>query len=330
MKFVSYIVCLAVIVLLMMPLSAPVVAQSGELVDTTLIKSGDAQLYLEMRGPAKRSPILLYLHGGPGNPLGVVAFRAYVGPQLESRYLVCYLHQRGVLNSPAPPDASLTIANHVADVHNVVQYLRSRFRGRKIYLLGHSWGGTLAVLSILDNDGGISGVIDVSGPLNFPASQSESYRATLKWAQDTNNSEAIQELKALGAPPYHDLMQHMKLSNWSSAANGGISRHLSVTKLLSRPPFTTMESWQRTDLRAPQMMFPDLAVLNVDPQLARLKTPLLVISAKLDAIVPSSELEKSYNLYGGPKHRVELQASNHLSFLDEPEAFVKAVSDFIR
>ena len=50
--------------------------QDGQMAESTLIKSGDAQLYLEMRGPATRRPILLYLHGGPGEALGIVAFRA--------------------------------------------------------------------------------------------------------------------------------------------------------------------------------------------------------------------------------------------------------------
>jgi len=307
------------------------VAQSAALGETTLIKSGDTQLYLELRGQAERSPILLYLHGGPGNPIGVVAFRSYVGPALESQFLICYLHQRGVLSSPAVPDTSLTISNHVADVHNVIRYLASRFPGRKIYLLGHSWGGILAVLSILDQPAMVAGVIDVGGPLNLPASLSASYLATLKWAEDTKNSEAIQELKALGPPPYHDFDRQIGLSKWSSSAQGGIAQHISVMKLLSRPPFTTMEeSWQDTQLRVGKAMYAELARVNIEPRLANVKTPLLMINGKLDTITPSVELQESYKLYGGPKRWVELMESHHLSFVDEPDAFVKAVSEFVR
>lgn len=94
------------------------------------------QLNVELRGPAERTPVLLYLHGGPGNAFALLSFRSYVGPVLESRFLVCYLQQRGVMNSPAVPDSSQTVANHVADVQSVVAYLHNRFPGRKIYLLG--------------------------------------------------------------------------------------------------------------------------------------------------------------------------------------------------
>jgi pimeloyl-ACP methyl ester carboxylesterase len=306
-------------------------AQPGPLAETTLIKSNDTQLYVELRGVAERAPILLYLHGGPGNPLGIVAFRSYVGPALESRFLVCYLEQRGVLSSPAVADASLTVANHVADVHNVIRYLAGRFAGRKIYLLGHSWGGLLAVLSVVDEPTGVAGVIDAGGPLNLPASLSASYQASLKWAEETKNSEAIQELKALGPPPYHDFDQQIGLSKWSSQAQGGIAQHISETKLLSRPPFTSMEaSWQETQLRIGKAMYAELMRVNIEPRLAKVKTPLLMINGKLDTITPSVELQESYRLYGGPKQWVELEASHHLSFVDEPDAFVKAVSDFAR
>jgi proline iminopeptidase len=320
---------MALIGVLSLPYS--MIARHGPLAETTLVKSNDTQLYVELRGGAERAPILLYLHGGPGNPLGVVAFRSYVGPALESRFLVCYLEQRGVLSSPAVSDASLTVSNHVSDVHYVIKYLGTRFPGRKIYLLGHSWGGTLAVLSILGKEGMVAGVIDVAGPLNVPASLSASYGATAKWAEEAKNSEAALELKALGPPPYRDFNQQIVLSKWSSSAQGGIAQNISEEKLLSRPPFTSMEdSWQGTQLRTGKAMYAEVSAINVEPRLAGVKTPLLVICGKLDTVTPCAELQESYKLYGGPKQWVELGASHHLCFVDEPEPFVKAVSDFAR
>ena len=305
-------------------------SDTSTLVESALIPSNGTQLYLEMRGPAKRSPILLYLHGGPGQAIGLVSFRSYVGPALESRFLVCYLHQRGTIYSPIVPDTGLTIANHVADVHNVINYLRTRFPGRKIYLLGHSWGGTLAVASILNNAGTVAGVIDVAGPLNLGADLIASYQLTLKWAEETHNSEAVQELKSLGPPPYHDIMQQIGFSRWSSSAQGGIDQHFSMEKLLGRAPFTSMqESWQDAQIRIVRAMYSELSQINLEPQVARVKTRLLLINGKFDSITPSSALQESFRSYGGPKRWLEMDASHHLPFVDEPDAFVKAVTGFV-
>src|SRR5436309_3442463 len=134
---------IVVLVFFMFSVSQMAASQTTQIAESPIISSNDTKLFLELRGPSRNTPILLFLHGGPGNVFGLVSFRAYAGPQLESKYLVAYLHQRGVLNSPAVPDSTQTVASHIADVHNVIHYLRTRFPNRRLYVLGHSWGGTL-------------------------------------------------------------------------------------------------------------------------------------------------------------------------------------------
>ena len=302
-----------------------------QMAESVLVKSNDTQLYVELRGRSEHSPLLLYLHGGPGNAFGLISFRAYVGPQLESRYLVAYLHQRGVANSPAVPDSTQTVANHIADVKNVVRYLRTRFPNRRIYLLGHSWGGSLAVLSAVQNPGPVDGVIDVAGPFNTQAALSASYGMTLRWATETANAEAIRDLKAIGPPPYSDPERQRKLSNWASSAYGGLTAHLSQARLLSREPFMSIKpEWQAVQIRVINAMNFEFGRLNMEPQLKKQQLPLLVIVGRRDAVIPASGMRSGYDLYGGRKKWVELSESHHLAFVDEPDTFVKAIEGFVR
>src|SRR5262245_1237254 len=162
-------------------LQAPAGSQpaAAEISDTVTIAGDGTRLFLELHGRPDRRPILLYLHGGPGNAAGLVLLRAYIGPALEKEALVVYLHQRGVLGSPPVPDSALTVAHHVADVHRTIDYLSRRFPNRPIILLGHSWGGLLAVLTVLDDAKHVAGVIDVSAPFDMEATMRESYERTL-------------------------------------------------------------------------------------------------------------------------------------------------------
>ena len=328
----SYLVRLTAVALCVVLAEFPFASGAAlQVADSAVVKSNDTQLYVELRGQAERSPILLYLHGGPGNAFGLISFRAYVGPQLESRFLVAYLHQRGVVNSPAVPDSTQTLANHIADVRNVVKYIKSRFPARHIYLLGHSWGGTLAMLSCVESLGLVDGVIDVAGPFNLQASLNASYTMTLGWATNTANTEAIGELKALGPPPYRDLSQQITLSRWASSAYGGIDAHLSEAKLISREPFTSIQSeWQNVQMRVSATMYSELGRLNMEPRLPAQKTPLLVIVGRLDAVVPPSGMRAGYDMYRGRKKWIELSGSHHLAFVDEPDTFVKTIVSFAR
>ncbi|MBI3653175.1 MAG: alpha/beta hydrolase [Acidobacteria bacterium] len=305
--------------------------QTAQINKSAFIESNGTKLYLELRGTSRKAPILLYLHGGPGNAFALVSFRAYVGPQLETKFLVAYLHQRGVLNSPAVPDASQTTANYVADVQNVVKYLRTQYPSRRLYLLGHSWGGTLAMLSILDKPNLVDGVIDAAGPFNTQTSLTASYEMALKWARDEHRLDAVKELEALGPPPYHNIDQQITLSKWAASAYGGIDQHLSEARIFSRAPYTKPEAnWQDVQISISKAMYAELGQVNVEPHLSRLRTPLLVIVGNLDAVVPPFSLRSGYAAYGGRKRWIDLKQSHHLPFVDEPAQFIEAIRSFIR
>ena len=306
-------------------------APAPPLVAVDQIAASNTRLSIELRGRSDDAPILLYLHGGPGSAIGVVALRAYVGPQLESKFLVAYLDQRGVLDSPAVPEATQTVANHVADVRAAVRYLRARFPHRRLYLLGHSWGGTLALLAVLDTTAPVDGIIDAAGPFELAGTLAASYGRTLAWAHAAHVDDALAELQALGPPPYRDLTQQLTLSKWASSAFGGIAEHLSEEQLLSRAPYTKVdEAWGSAEITISAAMYAELGRIDLVPRLPAVRTPLLVIVGALDANVPADALRAGYAAYGGPKRLLVLPHGHHLMFIDEPGPFVAAIESFAR
>jgi pimeloyl-ACP methyl ester carboxylesterase len=177
----------------------------------------------------------------------------------------------------------------------------------------------------------VDGVIDAAGPFNTKAGLKASYASTLNWATSTANSDAIKELKALGPPPFKDFSGQITLSTWASSANGGLDAHLSEAKLISREPFTSLKpEWQDTQIRISKAMYETVEQLNMEPRLKTQRAPLLMIVGAKDAVVPPAGVRPGYNAYGGRKKWVELKESHHLAFVDEPDAFVKAIADFVR
>jgi proline iminopeptidase len=288
----------------------------------------DAQLAMEVRGPARAAPILLYLHGGPGAALGLVAFRAYEGPLLEPHFVVAYLHERGVLGPPVA-DASQTIANHVGDVVAAAQQLRARFPHRPLILVGHSWGGMLALLAVAEHPALADGVVLIAAPIDFAGNQAASDAATLAWARASNTTDAVAQLETLGPPPYTRMEQQLVLSQWASAANGSLAAHLAPKRLLSRPPYTALDdSWQATEVRIATAMLPELVRVNLVPRLASIHVPMLAIAGALDTIVPPEQMKRDLASYAGPMTWLVLDHSQHLSFVDEPDRVAAAITAF--
>jgi proline iminopeptidase len=86
---------------------------------------------------APDSPVVLVLHGGPGNDYRyLLALRA-----LADRYRVVFYDQRGTGLSPRVDPRELTLQTMLTDLDLMVDHFG---QGRPVSLMGHSWGAMLA------------------------------------------------------------------------------------------------------------------------------------------------------------------------------------------
>ncbi|MBP2680687.1 MAG: pip2 [Candidatus Krumholzibacteriota bacterium] len=298
--------------------------------DRVFVDSGDTKLFVEIRGQKKNAPVALVLHEGPGNPVGILAFKAYPGADLEKNFIVAYLHQRGVLRSPEVPAASQTLANHVRDIDSVVEYLKKRFGRDRISIVGHSWGGVLGYLYAIQHGAKIDKLVAVTAPFNAAATQFASYEMTLQWARDSNTQTAVDALVRLGPPPYRTSQELLQKTLMSADAYGGIAQNLDMSKILAAGDYTEYDpSWGDRQIEITEAMFAETQKINVENDVARVMTPLLLIGARNDAEVPYFSLKSGFDKWGGKKEFIVFEQSNHIVFLDEPDRFVAEVTRFL-
>lgn len=108
--------------------------------------NGDRQ-GMFLQGEDMDHPVLLFLHGGPGSP--EIAFTQKHPTGLQKLFTVCWWEQRGcgISYRKDTPKETMTMDQMIADAIAVTEYLRRRFGKEKIYLMGHSWGSVLGVLT---------------------------------------------------------------------------------------------------------------------------------------------------------------------------------------
>jgi proline iminopeptidase len=125
---------------------------------------GDVRLWYKVAGHgAKGAPPLLFLHGGPG--YNSYSFEAQAGAALEKKLQVIYLDQRGSGRSERPWRGEYSIAALVDDI----EALRKTLGVDRLALMGHSFGGTLALEYAAKYPGHVAKMVLVSAASDIPA-----------------------------------------------------------------------------------------------------------------------------------------------------------------
>jgi pimeloyl-ACP methyl ester carboxylesterase len=313
------------------------------------LRSGSADLPVLVQGPEDADTLVLFVHGGPGGSGLVVqaALPAAFRP-ISERHLLAFYEQRGAGASQGHTHPSeLTVARHVQDLDDVLALLRAQYPGvRKVFLLGHSWGGSLTAQYLVDpaRAAGVTGWISVDGATSFPRMLELSRAWAVAGAQaraasaeaGSEESRRWQEVLAwYAARPVLDapaLGVHMR----NVDALGGTTHdpaHAAGDRLGAAffSPYSVGSDMHNAAV-SPLAMAEELMSFDVLPQLAGVRLPALFLHGEHDGRVPLRMGEETAAALGTPaEHKtfVRFPRSAHRPFDEEPEAFARSVLDFV-
>lgn len=216
-KFFLYILGLGVVFILLALLVVkinssekpePIVDSKGKALPNsiTIIKdtviNGAAQR-LTIRGNDISNPVLLRVHGGPGE-FHMPQFYRFTGNDLEDIFTVCYWDQRGSgpAYSESIPDSTITLKNIVKDGVAVAGFLSKKFGKDKIFIEGTSWGTVVSAFIVEEKPQLFQAYFGVAQMSDQIQNEILSYEFALSEARERKDTLAIKTLEKLGSPPY--------------------------------------------------------------------------------------------------------------------------------
>jgi proline iminopeptidase len=260
---------------------------------------------------------VVFLHGGPGQ--GSYHFAALAGPYVEPSLRLVYFDQRGSGRSERPWTGEYGKSSLVEDIEG----LRRELGVPQIALIGHSFGGTLALEYAAQYPEHVSAVVFVAGLWDAPLQLR--YRC--------------QRIRAL----------HRDAPALADSARGSAAVDDNCDWVWKLP-----DAQRQAIMRG--LMFPDSAVrLRLDsvekasglryggeldaatfrPFLQyrfaahqRLTMPVLVIAGRHDGGAASEGLRDLTRLLPNARF-LEYEGSGHFVYLDEPERFARDVTAFL-
>jgi proline iminopeptidase len=284
--------------------------------------TGVFKVWTKRVGNNPRIKVLL-LHGGPGATHEYFeAFDSYFPKEGIEYY---YYDQLGSAFSDQPKEPSLwDIPRFVEEVEQVRSALR--LDSSNFYLLGHSWGGILAMEYALKYQQNLKGLIVSNMVASIPA--------YVKYAQETlmpaMDPKALAEILAIETKKDYDNPRYMELlvpnyyarhilrmppDQWPEPVNRSFARINKAVYIPMQGPSEMsasgkLEKWDRT------------------ADLGKITVPALAIGAQYDTMDPK-HMEKMAGLFGNGRYLYCANGS-HLAMYDDQKAYFDGLIAFIK
>ncbi len=301
------------------------------------MRLGGVTQWLTVRGHDAANPLLLYVHGGPGNPdLGTI--RSFV-PELEERFVVVHWNQRGGGKSYSREvtDEHMTMARFVADLEELSEHLLERFDRRKLFLVGHSWGTALCMRLLIRRPELVAAYVGVNQVVDRREEELRAYRACLERARELGNAKAVAQLEALGEPQdglFATVDGTLVQRRWMRAL-GMVTCDprlaTEIGKAIALSPEVTLRDLLALFGRLRwnmELLWREFCQVNLVREVPAVDVPVCFIAGAHDRIT-SPELARTYldALRAPHKEYVLFDRSGHVACFEEPRRFFEVMLD---
>ena len=308
--------------------AAPVAAAS--VADEGFVTVGGIEQWVSVRGSNAQAPLMLYLHGGPGEAMS--PFQDLFAPY-ERDFLVALWDQRGAGKtygrSGRDSTPNMTQEQFIRDGIDLSELLRKRWNKRKILLVGQSWGAAMSIQMAKRRPDLFHANVGTGQPVSRKLTELAQERHARKLLMAKGDKAGLEALNAAAKLPLDDPKRRFATRKFDIGAED--------QKFLSREDrFVGPKPWPKTgevadwvggysftsDTLVPRLLRePDV----VDLAGYNFALPIVVIQGKDDYICPT-EVARQYvaKLHAPAKAFVEIDGG-HFACLTNPTAFLAAL-----
>lgn len=308
----------------------------GSIAEVRYVRLGGLDQWVMIRGECIANPVLILLHGGPGFSGDRHFFRRFNAP-LEREFTVVYWDQRGSGKSfqKTIPKSSMTIEQFISDLDQLVDAVRRRTEQHQVTIFGHSWGSVLGVLYAARFPQNVSAYVGSGQIGDALAAESASYAFALSEAERRDNRKAIEELRAIGPPPY-PASALWKERMWMQRLEGRLGPRALWDlgrMFLGGPeaPIADLPNLYRGFRFSLDAMWPEVSSINLIERVPELRMPAFFFLGRQDHWVPPETSGDYVDALTAPsKEIIWFEESGHEPFADEPAKFNASMVEFVR
>lgn len=294
---------------------------------------GGLEQHLVIRGQDSTKPVMLFLHGGPGSAETVLM--RHFNPDIEKDFVMVYWEQRGAGKSFSSdiPVKSMTMDQMVADTRELSEYLIKRFGQERLFLMGHSWGSLLGIMTAYAHPEYYHAFFGVGQVAHQYRAERVSYDWVLQQAHERGDTKGIRKLTAM---EYPDSLAENKewmaflgperkyVTRYGGAMQGEARLWPVIRIILYAPEYTLSDKvkFVRGMMFSLQNLWPDVMHTNLINAIDSMQVPVFILQGVHDYQTPYVVAKDFYDQLQAPhKEFFRFEHSAHSPLWEETEKF---------
>lgn len=311
--------------------TAPAPAQRIE--EAGYVQVGGIEQWVTIRGDDARKPVLLLLHGGPGDVQS--PFVSVYAPYEHDFVLVQWDQRGGGRTFAKNGQAGVTQDKLVADGIDLATQLRKRFPKQMLAVMGHSWGSIIATSlvqqrpELFDAYVGTGQVAAWADTVQF---QFDFLKARYR---EQRSAEGLARLEVIGKPDPKNVAQYFGFSrpirqNMNPSDTAWFA-DMKATAMANGETDETIKAAGDGMNASGAALIGVTVTTDLPTTAASFKLPYYVIQGRHDLFAPTPLAEAYFAKVSAPKKQlVVIEDGGHFALATHAKEFAAALKEMVR
>jgi len=312
-------------------------APKAQIDRVSFVLLGGIDQWISIRGENRANPVLLVVHGGPGEAQWP---QAEVYRPWEKAFVVVQWDQRGAghtFGRYGTKTPEVTLDRISKDGVELAEYLCRELGKKKIIVLGHSWGSLVATRMVQIHPDLFAAYVGTGQAASWTALVNAQYDLLLAKARKDGNQATVKELEAIDRPGptngdhWSFLNKYNFRSLWAPSDQAWL-QHLrsQAAELKAGEPeqFKNLEDGMEF---TGEHVLPDQIATDLPKTACDMHTAYFVIQGQDDVITPTQAAADYFKCIEAPKKELILiPNAGHFAFLTASDKFLEALTRKVR
>jgi pimeloyl-ACP methyl ester carboxylesterase len=298
---------------------------------------GGIDQWISIRSENRANPVLLVVHGGPGEAQWP---QAEVYRPWEKAFIVVQWDQRGAghtFGRYGINTSDVTLDRISKDGVELAEYLCRELGKKKIIVLGHSWGSLVATRMVQIRPDLFGAYVGTGQAASWTTLVNIQYDLLLAKARKDGNQATVKELEAIGRPGptngdhWSFINKYDFRSLWAPSDQAWLQRLRSqAAELKVREPeqFKNLEDGMQF---TGEHVLPDQIATDLPKTACDIRTAYFVIQGQHDVITPTQAAVEYFKCIKAPKKELILiPNAGHFAFMTASDKFLEVLTSKAR